>query len=207
MNTELKQRIKNLIEELNYRTDQKSAEELKKLSAELYEAAIELVFVEKMPKVEAPQAEPPKQKPTTAAPIATEPKKPVVDLFANAEMEVEPEPVEVVQVVEAEKPIVEKVEASVSAGQEKGNARNSKTLNDSFHAGISIGFNDRFAFVHKLFDGSEDEYYRVLSQLNTMTNFKEAVAFLDNVVKPDYHWADKEEFETRLKEILAHHFS
>lgn len=196
MNTELKQKIKNLIEELNYRTDQKSAEELKKLSAELYETAIELVFVEKMPKVETPQAEPPKQK------AAPEPKKPVVDLFAHAEMEMEPEPVEIVPVVETEK-----VTISVTTERETTSVQSGKTLNDSFHAGISIGFNDRFAFVHKLFDGSEDEYYRVLSQLNTMTNFKEAVAFLDNVVKPDYHWADKEEFETRLKEILEHHFS
>jgi hypothetical protein len=206
MNTELKQKIKNLIEELNYRTDQKSAEELKKLSAELYETAIELVFIEKMPKVEAPQAEPPKQK-AAATQAAAEAKKPVVDLFAHAEMEPETEPVEIVQVIETESVELEKGAITVTTERETTTTRVGKTLNDSFHAGISIGFNDRFAFVHKLFDGSEDEYYRVLSQLNTMTNLKEAVAFLENVVKPDYNWADKEEFETRLKEILEHHFS
>jgi len=203
MNKELKLRIKNLIEELNYRTDLKSAGELKKLSSELYEAAIELVFVENMPKAEAPQVEATKVKVAAASSAIPEQKVPVADLFANAD----PEPEEVIEVIESERVEVEKVVISVTTERETTTVQSGKTLNDSFQKGITVGFNDRFAFVHKLFDGNEDEYYRVLSQLNSMSNYQEALAFLDNVVKPDYNWTENAEFETRLKEILEHHFS
>ncbi len=201
MNKELKQRIKNLIEELNYRTDQKSAGEIKKLSSELYEAAIELVFVENMPKAEAPHVEATKVKVAAASAAIPEQKVPVADLFANAD------PEEAIKVMESERVEVEKVAITVTTERETSTVHSGKTLNDSFHKGIAVGFNDRFAFVHKLFDGNEDEYYRVLSQLNSMSNYQEALAFLDNVVKPDYNWTENAEFETRLKEILEHHFS
>ena len=72
--------------------------------------------------------------------------------------------------------------------------------------GILIDFNDRWAFVNKLFDRNQDDFNRVVSQLNTMSTFIEARNFIDHVVKPDYNWADQEEFEQRFLDLVERHF-
>ena len=44
-----------------------------------------------------------------------------------------------------------------------------KSLNESFvQSNIQIGLNDRIAFVKHLFEGSQEDFNRVLSQLNTI---------------------------------------
>ncbi|WP_281989012.1 hypothetical protein [Aquimarina aggregata] len=74
-----------------------------------------------------------------------------------------------------------------------------KSLNEQLRKDIHIGLNDRLAFIKYLFEGSAPDYNRVLSQLNTLTNKKEAQEFIINMVKPDYnHWENKEEYEERF---------
>jgi hypothetical protein len=67
---------------------------------------------------------------------------------------------------------------------------------------IEIGLNDRIAFVNHLFAGSQEDFNRVLSQLNTLNSAQEASEFLDQMVKPDYNWEDKEEYVERLVELV-----
>lgn len=82
------------------------------------------------------------------------------------------------------------------------------SLNDKLKPGIHVGLNDRIAFVKHLFDGSDVDYNRVLSQLNTLRTYDEAVSFLSDMVKPDYnHWAGKEEYESRFLTIIEHKFN
>ena len=81
-----------------------------------------------------------------------------------------------------------------------------KSLNDKLQSNIQIGLNDRIAFVKHLFDGNQGDYNRVVSQLNTFKTEKEARKFINKMVKPDYDWADKEEYETRLFEIIERRF-
>ena len=82
-----------------------------------------------------------------------------------------------------------------------------KSLNDRLKKGIHIGVNDRHAFVRHLFDGSNSDYNRVLSQLNTIRNKEEAMNFVANMVKPDYNnWEGKEEYEARFLAIIANKF-
>ncbi|MCO6174542.1 hypothetical protein NHF50_05750 [Flavobacterium sp. NRK F10] len=78
------------------------------------------------------------------------------------------------------------------------------SLNDRLNkGGINIGLNDRIAFEKKLFDGSTDDFNRVLSQLNTFDSFDEARGFIDSFVKPDYNnWEGKEEYEVRFLEFV-----
>ena len=83
-----------------------------------------------------------------------------------------------------------------------------KSLNDSIGGGLSIGLNDRLAFIKHLFEGSADDYQRVLSQVNTMENYSEASTFLLKNVKPDYnHWQGKEEFSDRFFAIIEKNFN
>lgn len=82
-----------------------------------------------------------------------------------------------------------------------------KSLNDHLQSTIQIGLNDRIAFVKHLFEGSQNDFNRVISQLNTIKTEKEAKRFLNKLVKPDYDWTDKEEYEARLIEIIERRFA
>ena len=81
------------------------------------------------------------------------------------------------------------------------------TLNDKLSKGITIGLNDRIAFMKQLFNNSSEDYNRVLSQLITFDNFTDAKDFIDTMVKPDYeNWSGKEEYEQRFLEIIEKRF-
>jgi len=82
-----------------------------------------------------------------------------------------------------------------------------KRLNDRISRGLSFGLNDRIAFIKHLFNGSDTDYNRVLSQLNTAHSEEEAFNLIDQMVKPDYNnWEGKEMYETRFKELIARKF-
>jgi len=82
------------------------------------------------------------------------------------------------------------------------------SLNDRLKKGITIGLNDRIAFVKHLFNGSTEDFNRVISQLNTSTSELEALEFLNNMVKPEYNsWIGKEAYEQRLVSFLEGKFS
>ena len=79
-----------------------------------------------------------------------------------------------------------------------------KSLNDKLKTGgLAIGLNDKLAFIKHLFDGKSEDYDRVLSQINTSSDFEEAKNLIKNSVKPDYNnWKGKEEYEERFIEIV-----
>ncbi|MGJ8743853.1 hypothetical protein [Polaribacter sp.] len=82
-----------------------------------------------------------------------------------------------------------------------------KSLNDQLLTNIQIGLNDRIVFVKNLFNGSQEDYNRVVSQLNTFKNEQEAKYFINKMVKPDYNWSAYEELENRFIEIIERRFS
>lgn len=81
-----------------------------------------------------------------------------------------------------------------------------KSLNDQFQQNIQIGLNDRIAFVKNLFNGSQEDFNRVISQLNTFKTEKEARKFINKKVKPDYDWTEHEEYEERFMAIVERKF-
>jgi hypothetical protein len=82
-----------------------------------------------------------------------------------------------------------------------------RSLNDAlFKNNIQVGLNDRIAFVNQLFDGSQQDFNRVVSQLNSFKTEEEAKNFIYEFVKPDYDWSAKEEFEQRLIELIERKF-
>lgn len=82
-----------------------------------------------------------------------------------------------------------------------------KSLNDRLQNNIQIGLNDRIVFVKNLFNGSQEDFNRVISQLNTLKTEKEAKKFINKMVKPDYNWAEHEELEIRFMEIIERRFA
>ena len=73
--------------------------------------------------------------------------------------------------------------------------------------GFVIGLNDRVGFIHQLFDGSPEDYNRVLSQLMTYHSYDEAEDFIRSMVKPDYNnWEGKSEYEERFMDVVARKF-
>ena len=82
-----------------------------------------------------------------------------------------------------------------------------QSLNDQFAKNIQIGLNDRITFVKNLFNGEQENFNRVVSQLNTFKTEKEAKKFINKMVKPDYNWSEQEELETRFMQIIERKFS
>lgn len=80
------------------------------------------------------------------------------------------------------------------------------SLNDTLKSNIQVGLNDRIAFVKYLFDHSQADFNRVLSQLNSFKTEQEAMSFINKMVKPDYDWSGKEEYETRFLELVKRKF-
>jgi hypothetical protein len=91
----------------------------------------------------------------------------------------------------------------VSLGEDKKKSLNDKLKNKV----LTIGLNDKLAFIKHLFEGNDKDYDRVLSQINTMSSFKEASSLIQDIVKPDYNnWIDKEAYEVRFMEIIQSKF-
>jgi hypothetical protein len=84
-----------------------------------------------------------------------------------------------------------------------------KSLNDILvKKEISVGINDRHAFVNHLFNGSTEDFNRVISQLNTIDSEERSLAFIENMVKPDYeHWEGKEEIASRFMALIHRRFA
>ncbi|MBD0851276.1 hypothetical protein [Maribacter arenosus] len=84
-----------------------------------------------------------------------------------------------------------------------------KSLNDKLvEKELKIDLNNRLAFVKHLFNDNTEDYNRVMSQLNTIDTEERSIAFIENMVKPDYNnWEGKEEYEERLLGLIARRFS
>ncbi|WP_373942025.1 hypothetical protein OEG92_01120 [Polaribacter sejongensis] len=132
-----------------------------------------------------------------------------------AEPEPEPETVEVKEEVKIEESktlsLEEELQDTISVDQMATlfdiPVAAPKSLNDKFSANIQIGLNDRIAFVKNLFDGSQEDFNRVVSQLNTYGTEKEALKFINKMVKPDYDWSTQQELEARFIEIVERKFA
>jgi len=83
-----------------------------------------------------------------------------------------------------------------------------KTLNDQLIKNtIQVGLNDRIAFVNHLFNFNQQDFNRVLSQLNSFKTEYEAKDFINNKVRVDYDWTGKEEYQERLITLIERKFS
>ncbi len=84
-----------------------------------------------------------------------------------------------------------------------------KSVNDALvNKDIKVDLNNRLGFVKHLFDGSTEDYNRVLSQLNTIESEERSVAFINNLVRPEYNnWVGKEEYVNRFMALIERRFA
>ena len=99
--------------------------------------------------------------------------------------------------------------ATSQVSQEIKEVSKTKSLNEKLtNKEITVGLNDRLAFVKNLFNDSTEDFNRVISQLNTIDSYERSMAFIDNMVKPDYNqWAGKEEYEIRFLALIERRYS
>jgi len=97
----------------------------------------------------------------------------------------------------------------ISELNEQKKEDNKKSLNDKLKGkSLVVGLNDKLAFIKHLFNGKSEDYERVLSQINTISSFKEVLHLIQNIIKPDYkNWIGKEEYEERFMELLESKFN
>ena len=82
-----------------------------------------------------------------------------------------------------------------------------KSINDQWGR-LSVGLNDRTAFVQHLFLGDIEGFNRVISQINTFETLEEVSDFLENQVKPEYNnWETKEAVVERLMRLIQQRFN
>ena len=131
------------------------------------------------------------------------------DLFSQKEDDLEPEIKEDSNVSDDLPTLEDELKDTISADvvSELFENAQKKSLNDKLQGDIQIGLNDRIAFVKNLFGGSQEDFNRVVSQLNSFKTQKEAKKFINKMVKPDYDWTDKEEVEERFMSIVERKFS
>lgn len=71
---------------------------------------------------------------------------------------------------------------------------------------ITIPLSDRITIVNDLFEGSLDDFSRVLSQLNSFDTEKEALNFIKKIVKSDYNWEPFAETEDKFMHYIHQKF-
>ncbi|MDA0740305.1 MAG: hypothetical protein O2862_00140 [Bacteroidetes bacterium] len=82
------------------------------------------------------------------------------------------------------------------------------SLNDRFAQKVlKFGLNDRIGFVKTLFEGNQEDFNRVVSQLNTLSSLDEATAFIETYVAPEYKWGQQEEMAERFMTAVATKFN
>lgn len=83
----------------------------------------------------------------------------------------------------------------------------STSVSETYSKSIAIGLNDRIGFVQNLFNNSNEDFNRVISQLNTFNTFEEAKSFINEMVIPDYdYWVGEEDYMERFMEVVEKKF-
>ena len=99
-------------------------------------------------------------------------------------------------------------EAKQTVAEEVKEETETSSFNEMTTKSIAIGLNDRIGFVQHLFNDSNEDFNRVISQLNTFDTFEEAKNFINEMVIPDYnYWVGEEDYIERFMEIVEKKFS
>ena len=99
-------------------------------------------------------------------------------------------------------------EAKQTVEEEVKEEPKTAAFNEMTTKSIAIGLNDRIGFVQHLFKDSNEDFNRVISQLNTFDTFEEAKNFINEMVLPDYnYWVGEEDYIERFMEIVEKKFS
>jgi len=130
-----------------------------------------------------------------------------VSTVLNSETELKKEQA-LKQTLQAEFEHVISLEETSNLFENSKRVTNTKSINEAImqHKNLQIDLNDRIAFVKNLFENSQEDFNRVISQLNSMETEGEALGFL-KLIKKDYNWSGKEVYEERLLVLIERKFN
>lgn len=226
MKHQLRQEIENLVKLLNRKRAELSDDHLYESLRNIYELAVLLQHQNKLPQQsELGQKQQALFDSLASASILKETETPAHD---NTHEEV-PKLMDTIKNMVTEMPETQEVNALFTQIEEpnfvrkealqkketdpplkKGTLADEKpipNLNESFNTGLKVDLNDRLAFIQHLFNNSPNEYQRALNQLTTFDSMEQAVTFIQELIKPDYHgWEGKEEYEVRFFRVLTQYF-
>ena len=90
----------------------------------------------------------------------------------------------------------------------ENNTPKKTSLNDRLNKDIQVGLNDKLAFVKHLFNNNMEDYTKVISQLTAINTEERSIAFINNMVKPEYkNWQGKEEYADRFMGLIQRRFN
>ncbi|MGB5238876.1 MAG: hypothetical protein WBM43_11045 [Flavobacteriaceae bacterium] len=95
------------------------------------------------------------------------------------------------------------------ADQENTKNIKTKSINDILTGKeLSVGLNDRLAFVKHLFDGNKEYFDKAITQLNEIDSEERSLAFVENLVKPEFdNWTGQQEYEKRFIDLIKRRFA
>jgi hypothetical protein len=97
---------------------------------------------------------------------------------------------------------------SATLSERAAQSTGSTSLNDRFAQKVlKFGLNDRIGFVKSLFEGNQEDFNRVVSQLNTLSSLSEATEFIETYVAPEYKWDQQEEMAQRFMTAVSTKFN
>ena len=84
-----------------------------------------------------------------------------------------------------------------------------RSLNDTLtDREISIGLNDRLAFIKHLFQDNTEAYNQAVTKLNGLKSSAALETFIDAALKPQFkHWEGKEDYELRFRALVERRFN
>ncbi|MBK8415494.1 MAG: hypothetical protein IPP34_08555 [Bacteroidetes bacterium] len=70
----------------------------------------------------------------------------------------------------------------------------------------AIGINQKFAFINELFDGNSNSYNTAIEKINSFTDHKQAVSFVETELMPVYGWTADGDAFAQLQELILRRF-
>ncbi|WP_395047481.1 hypothetical protein [Flavobacterium sp.] len=195
--------VKTVVEEVKVATEEpKAIIEEPKIIVEERKVAIEMPIIE-IPKLEKKQV-------SIDDFLSNMQPEPIFERVSNVKKTEEfVIPVEISKIIEdkIEEKVVPEVKIETEIFFDKADIKPAINLNDKLNKSVNIGLNDKLAFEKQLFDGSVEDFNRVVSQISTFDSLEDAKNFIDEMVKPDYNdWKGKEEFADRFMEFVSSKF-
>lgn len=234
-------KIKRIIEDLQYRTDEKSSKEIYDLALDLFELAAEHRFSNEANHPHTSNSESLVKPPAASAEAPSRPPEPLLTAASAVEDSSEsavkiapsqpeqPEGAIVTPAIEESAPVDQEEQMDEPTPREEPEADEKPTPREEPGAAASaldekqntpvispaprlqrkmkIGFNDRFAFINKLFHGDAEEYGIIIAAIEGMSDFHQAENYINMVVKPDFDWSEAEEYEERFMACIEQHFA
>lgn len=72
---------------------------------------------------------------------------------------------------------------------------------------VSIGLNDRIAFINNLFDGDTEAFEASVKYIFSLSDIDVANEYILEILKPSYNnWFEKEKYERRFVSLILQHF-